>query len=105
MSLHFQGLGVGRIVHYVMPDGEHRPAVVTKVWNSVSEMMQLQGYCNVTVHPDGANDDANIRKLFNLPTDAPIGPTWPHYRAAIPISSVVFDGSHKPGTIHWPEKE
>jgi len=26
-----KGLGLGRIVHYVMPNGEHRAAIVTKV--------------------------------------------------------------------------
>lgn len=101
MSLHFPGLAVGRIVHFVMPDGEHRAAIVTKVWHSVSEELQRQGYCNVTVYPDGANDEANIRRLFNIGHESvPVV-----YRTAIPMSSVVFDDSHKPGTIHWPEKE
>lgn len=102
MSLHFPGLGVGRIVHYVMPDGEHRPAVVTKVWHSVSEDLQRQGYCNVQVTPDGANDDMNLRRLFNMTPQE----TVPfHYRVGVPMSSVVFDDGGKPGTIHWPEKE
>lgn len=101
MSLHFPGLAVGRTVHYVMPDGEHRPAIVTKVWHSVSEEFQRQGYCNVQVIPDGANDDLNIRRLFNLGAESvPVV-----LRAAFPMSSVVFDEGCRPGTLHWPERE
>lgn len=103
MSLHFPGLAVGRTVHFVMPDGEHRPAIVTKVWHSVSEDLQSRGYCNVTVFPDGANDDANIAKLFNLLPHSVV--SYPQHRIAIPMSSVVFDEGCKPGTIHWPERE
>lgn len=48
------GLTEGRIVHYVVPDGrsqgEHRPAIVVKVWNKDSGMINLQ------VFTDSSND-------------------------------------------------
>ncbi len=48
------GLTEGRIVHYVLPSGpsqgEHRPAVIVKVWNPQT------GCCNLQVFTDGSND-------------------------------------------------
>lgn len=53
-----EGLTEGRIVHYVLPDGpsagEHRAAVIVKVWRNVASA--CQGYCNLMVFLDGAND-------------------------------------------------
>lgn len=43
------GLTEGRIVHYVMPSHEHRPAIVVKVWDHT-------GTSNLTVFVDGLND-------------------------------------------------
>lgn len=49
-----EGLTEGRIVHYVLPDGnhegEHRPAIIVKVWNKTT------GYVNLQVFVDGTND-------------------------------------------------
>ncbi len=46
------GLTEGRMVHYVLPDGpsagQHRPAVVVRVWDS--------GFVNLLVFRDGYND-------------------------------------------------
>ena len=47
-----EGLIEGRIVHYVMPDGEHRPAVVVKVWDHEGET----GTSNLQIITDGPND-------------------------------------------------
>lgn len=44
-----EGLTEGRMVHFVMQNGEHRPAVVVKVWNT-------DGTANLQVWTDGAND-------------------------------------------------
>ena len=44
---------IGRTVHYVLPNGEHRPAIITRVWDQVpteSSVVQLQ------VFTDGSND-------------------------------------------------
>ena len=44
------GLTEGRIVHFVMPNDEHRPAIIVKVWNHET------GYVNLQVFTDGSND-------------------------------------------------
>lgn len=45
-----EGLTEGRIVHYVIADGEHRPAIVVKVWSKES------GVCNLVQFTDSKND-------------------------------------------------
>ena len=44
------GLTEGRIVHYVLPNEQHRPAVIVRVWDTVTGMSNLQ------VFMDGNND-------------------------------------------------
>lgn len=45
-----KGLGIGRIVHFVMTNGEHRPATIVRVWDKST------GYVNLQVFTDGEND-------------------------------------------------
>jgi hypothetical protein len=74
---------IGRIVHYVLPDGrskgEHRPAIIVKVWEDNS--VQL------TVFTDWSND-------------------YVHHQGLAWATSVLYADSseNKPGTYHWPEK-
>jgi hypothetical protein len=53
-----EGLTEGRIVHFVLPDGpstgEHRPAIVVRVWRQYQQ--QYPGYSNLLVFTDGTND-------------------------------------------------
>lgn len=78
-----EGLTEGRIVHYVLDEGsnkgEHRPAIVVKVWNKES------GVCNLHVFTDGYNDDLED---YILPTS--VSPDFNN----IPLL----------GTWHWIEK-
>lgn len=87
------GLTEGRIVHYVLQDydesslrpapnaGEHRPAIVVKVWGS-------NGTCNLQVFTDSnPTQDSNDHR-------PPV--MW--------RTSVVFDETGRPGTWHWIEK-
>jgi hypothetical protein len=57
-----EGLTEGRIVHFVLPDGphagEHRPAIVVKVWRQGDGMPPTDGYSNLLVFVDGTNDGA-----------------------------------------------
>jgi len=73
---------VGRIVHYVLREGrntgEHRPAIIVRVWTDTT--VQLQ------VFTDKTNDDM---------TDGVIWQT----------SVMLDDSSEKIGTWHWPERE
>ncbi len=71
---------IGRIVHYVMPDKQHRPAIIVRVWgDSDSAAVQLQ------VFTDGRNDESE-----NV--------IWK--------TSVTQDVSEDPqfGTFHFPER-
>ena len=74
---------IGRIVHYVLPDGtypgEHRPAIIVRTWSPTT--VQLQ------VFVDGTND-------------------YDDYAGTIWATSVSQDEETKaPRTWHWPERE
>jgi len=90
-----EGLIEGRIVHYVMPNGEHRPAIVVNVWDVTGV---CDGYINLQVFTDFGNDAMNVPS--NEPeTKAQVnaGRLW--------ATSVCFDDDEKlPGTWHWVEK-
>jgi hypothetical protein len=77
----------GRIVHYVLEDGpstgDHRPAIVVRIWDSESDCEGV----NLQVFTDGLNDGA----LYSS------GTAW---KTSVPHSE-----EPKPGTWHWPERE
>jgi len=83
-----QAPSVGRIVHFILPDGQypgdHRPAIIVKIWDAeptIDSMVQLQ------VFTDGSNDgDAYKSGLFWA--------TSVHY--ADPSENKFY-------TWHWPE--
>ena len=68
---------VGRIVHYVMGSGEHRPAIIVCVWN------QEAGTSNLQVFTDGSNDGK-------------VNVVWE--------TSITRSNVPKPYTWHWPEE-
>lgn len=79
------GLTPGRIVHFVISDntrnaGEHRPAIIVKVWD------QTSGNVNLHVFLDGSNDDAVDGQ----------GDAW--------ITSVPYSKEPQSRTWHWIEK-
>lgn len=74
------GLTEGRIVHFVMPDNEHRPAIVNKVWSKES------GIATMTVFLD-VNDKE-----------------WSATTAVKTETSVNYSETHEPRTWHWIEK-
>lgn len=85
-----QKLTVGRIVHYVLPDGhhagEHRPAVVVRVWDA--PIPEGMGTVNLQVITDGSNDGPDYAS----------GMVW--------VTSALQDEDTKaPRTWHWPERE
>jgi hypothetical protein len=90
------GLTEGRIVHYVMPNGQHRPAIVVKVWNS-------NGMANLQVFTDGPNDlpfTLEEKEQFSnfgmVLADVHHGHVWK--------TSILFSEEPKLGTWHWIEK-
>jgi hypothetical protein len=88
-----QEISEGRIVHYVMQGGAHRPAMVVAVFHK--EFPGNPGDetgVNMNVQLDGSNDaqDPGV-----TPTETSRGIAW--------RPSVRFDEGKSPGTWHWPE--
>ncbi len=77
-----QPVTVGRIVHYVLSEGQVRPAIITRVWRDILEGHEHSGMSNLNVFLD-AGDDARERQ----------------HRG-----SVMFDEDGKVNTWHWPPR-
>lgn len=77
-----EGLTEGRIVHFVIPGGQHRPAMVTRVWSKDT------GYVTLNVFADQPNDTA-----------------WAGGKNLVCETSVNFEESGtQERTWHWIEK-
>ncbi len=83
------GLTEGRIVHYVMPDGKHRPAIIVQVWQQAD---MSTGYANLVVFVDGAND-----------LHYPSTPDKPD-QVTLWKTSIYYSDEKKVNTWHWIEK-
>jgi hypothetical protein len=81
------GLTEGRIVHYVLQDGSHRPAIVVRNWRTPG------GCCNLQVFLDG-EDDFGAAGLGGQEMEK--GRAW--------RTSVLYSAKPQPHTWHWPEK-
>lgn len=85
-----EGLTEGRIVHFVLQDGphagEHRPAIVVKVWRQGDGTPPANGYSNLVVFMDGTNDGASYAGCVHWAT------------------SIAYSAEPKPRTWHWIEK-
>ena len=85
-----EGLTEGRMVHFVLPDGnntgEHRPAIVVKVWRNGSNDLPGNGHSNLQVFTDSLNDGTQYAG----------GLVW--------RTSVPYDETKKPGTWHCIER-
>lgn len=88
-----EGLTEGRIVHYVLPNGEHRPAIVVRVWRDQSGV--CEGYANLQVFTDGGNDAPAFSSDWDKGAAAE-GIMWK--------TSVCYDENKAPGTYHWIER-
>jgi hypothetical protein len=103
------GLIEGRIVHFVMPNGQHRPAIVVQVWRVPDSpgpepilKAPENGCCNLRVFTDGPNDvpytPEEKEKLGNWgfrEDDVRHGHIW--------ATSMMYSEEPKPGTWHWIE--
>lgn len=82
---------IGKLVHYVLPlgrsAGEHRPAIVTRIWGTPTSdytpAVQLQ------VFTDGTNDFEHNQNGAN-------GLLW--------ATSVPYNPEGTSGSWHWPER-
>jgi hypothetical protein len=98
-------VSVGRIVHYVLANGEHRPAIIVRVWPGEFGTAEVTDGINVQIFTDGSNDAA-------AGTDVAIGSfsgeeriqgvAWrPSVRYRDPSDGNVAELM---GTWHWPER-
>jgi hypothetical protein len=88
----------GRVVHYVLPNGEHRPAIVVKVWRIIDfdpeggiiglPKLPENGCCNLQVFMDSDEKGQYNDKMWPI--------SW--------RTSVIFDNAKMPGTWHWIEQ-
>lgn len=97
-----EGLTEGRIVHYVMPSREHRPAIVVRAWKvqeayhdgiTPETRLATNGMCNLVVFVDGVND---VKRSIDDPCKDHVLTMWE--------TSVVYSEEPKPFTWHWIEK-
>ena len=76
----------GSQIHFVLKNGDHRPAVVVNAWREKSQYV-MEERVNLAVVLDGTNDAAEF--------DGMVG--W---------RTTVFHSEEKePGTWHWPEAD
>jgi hypothetical protein len=83
---------LARVVHFVLPDGQHRPASVVRVWGQPEAGIQYSGMCNIVVNLDTPNDYGVMG----------VDPT--KEKDTIWRGSVYYSESPQPGTWHWPER-
>jgi hypothetical protein len=92
------GLTEGRMVHYVMPNGQHRPAIVLNVWSKTSGCSNLNVFTDYT--NDVPYDQAELETMkhnFNIkPEEVAHGHIWK--------TSILFSVEPVPGTWHWIER-
>jgi predicted RNA-binding protein with TRAM domain len=85
-----EGLTEGRVVHFVLPDGphkgDHRPAIIVKVWRQGDGTPPANGYSNLVVFMDGTNDGGQFGGCIRWET------------------SVTHSDAPEPRTWHWIEK-
>jgi len=86
-----EGLTEGRIVHFVLSSGEHRPAIVVKNWRGEWGYAEEDGFVNLQVFVDGSNDN----------TVYPVS-TPPSYM--VWETSIKYSAEPEPRTWHWIEK-
>jgi len=88
-----EGLIEGRIVHYVLPDGnskgDHRPAIIVRVFESMRE----SGTVNLLVFTDCLND---VDPRDSQTASYGSGVTW--------ATSVHYSEEKGPRTWHWIER-
>lgn len=86
-----EGLSEGRIVHYVLSNGEHRPAIVVRNWSN-PEIPGSDGMVNLIVFSDGSNDSGAVSG--NVSEQGLFWATSAHYGS---------EGTEH-HTWHWPER-
>ena len=89
-----EGVANGRIIHYVLKNGKHRPAIIVQEWDEGGGAI---GLINVVVFLDGTNDLDRTGDVAEF-SSAEIE------RCTAWRTSIHFSATKEPGTWHWPEK-
>lgn len=105
------GLTEGRIVHYVMPDGAHRPAIVVQVWrhrgpddeNGEVWLVPENGVLNLQVFTDGSNDVPYTTAEKEAYAKSGMNPEAPR-GGLLWATSAVYSSKPEPHTWHWIER-
>lgn len=92
-----EGLTEGRIVHYVLPNGSHRPAIVVNNW-ATQITPPCEGYVNLQVITDCGND------LYGLPETVSQEMRDEIRSGMLWVTSACYSDGKEPGTWHWIEK-
>ena len=66
--MYLEGLTEGRICHFVLENGAHRPAIIVRVWRQGNEHPPENGYSNLVVFMDGTNDGSQFAGCMNWQT-------------------------------------
>ena len=85
-SATIEGIIEGRMVHYVLSNGEHRPGIIVKVWSKSS------GCSNLQVFVDNTND----APAFIPPIAQVTGVYW--------VTSANYSEEPTPRTWHFIER-
>ena len=98
------GVTEGRVVHFVLENGEHRLAVIVNAWH---EAGGVNGLVNLQVILDGTNDLFTDSGKEIPPGACRFGkPTREECeRGMLWRTSVHFSAEPLEGTWHWLEKE
>ena len=91
---------VGRVVHFVLPGGEHRPAFIVKVWPGEFGNDEVKDGVNLQVFIDGTND-GHVGGDCTL-EEGQKGMVW---RTSVRYAATPGGTGLPPGTWHWPERK
>lgn len=79
------GLTEGRVVHFVMPDGRHRAAIITEVVSPGT------GHCGLSVFLAPDDPEQHVA-------------TFPQPQMVMPVRAFYGESGEHVGTWHWPER-
>ena len=93
---------IGRIVHFILPNGEHRPAFIVRVWPNEYGNEEIKDGVNLQVFIDGTNDyngSSTTKWLGPTPEECKNGCMW---RTSVKYSNPLLPENTE--TWHWPER-
>lgn len=87
-----QPISIGRIVHYVMPDNQHRPAIIVRVWEN--NVVNLQVFLDSNNDHQGNGKDVIWRTSVHQDEGG----------ISKDVGGEVHEVAPKPNTWHYPER-